>query len=458
MGLPQADADHHADNRRQAVDRLHLRRREQRGGLLRRSGDDPDLVGGGERERVDQGAESCSGPSSARRRANDELRVEGDNRFQWTSQDTFGLGTSTEPTDDVNARFTYLRVYETVLFDLGKGLLGGVGVHYSTHSDIRPGDDAAAGWEQSPFVEYSLQHGFDLQSQTSAGFGLNLVYDTRDHPINASRGWLASMSFRPYFKDVLGSDSVWQEVVLDVRTFTKVSRDARQKLAFWVYGDFVVDGVAPYFALPALGTDTYGRTGRGYVEGRFRGERLLYGEVEYRATLTRNGLLGMVAFANTATVTSLETGERLFDAYAPAAGFGLRVLFNKRSKTNLCVDYAWGNHGLRGLYLALLEAFWDTSAAGLLLRLPVPWPDVGGAEPPRLPARGGLRPLRARAEAAGGGAERLFLLLCYMEVVGLPNPAAFYLLEVYPHLLDQFHLWHRRMGMDRSPLGSLPCC
>ena len=31
-----------------------------------------------------------------------------------------------------------------------------------------------------------------------------------------------------------------------------------------------------------------------------------------------------------------------------------------------------------------------------------------------------------------------FLLLCYMEVVGLPNPAAFYLLEIYPHLLDQF--------------------
>ena len=165
------------------------------------------------------------------------------------------------------------------------------------------------------------------------------------------------MSFRPYFKDVLGSDSVWQEVVLDVRTFTKVTKDGRKKLAFWVYGDFVADGVAPYFALPALGTDTYGRTGRGYVEGRFRGERLLYGEVEYRATLTKNGLLGMVAFANTTTVTSLETGERLFDAYAPAGGVGLRLLFNKRSKTNLCIDYGWGENGSRGLYLALQEAF-----------------------------------------------------------------------------------------------------
>jgi hypothetical protein len=52
----------------------------------------------------------------------------------------------------------------------------------------------------------------------------------------------------------------------------------------------------------------------------------------------------------------------------------------------------------------------------------------------------------------------LFLLLCYMEMVGLPNPAAIYLLEIYPYFLEQFHLWHRRMGFPRSPLGDLPCC
>ena len=52
----------------------------------------------------------------------------------------------------------------------------------------------------------------------------------------------------------------------------------------------------------------------------------------------------------------------------------------------------------------------------------------------------------------------LFLLLCYMEIVGLPNPATLYLLDIYPYLLDQFHLWHRRMGIEHSPIGSLPCC
>ena len=40
----------------------------------------------------------------------------------------------------------------------------------------------------------------------------------------------------------------------------------------------------------------------------------------------------------------------------------------------------------------------------------------------------------------------------------LPNPATLYLLDVYPYILEQFHQWHTRMGMDRSPLGNLPCC
>ena len=52
----------------------------------------------------------------------------------------------------------------------------------------------------------------------------------------------------------------------------------------------------------------------------------------------------------------------------------------------------------------------------------------------------------------------LFTLLCFMEAIGMPNPATLYLLEIYPYLLEQFHAWHTRMGMDHSPLGQLPCC
>jgi len=52
----------------------------------------------------------------------------------------------------------------------------------------------------------------------------------------------------------------------------------------------------------------------------------------------------------------------------------------------------------------------------------------------------------------------LFLLVSFMDMLGLPNPAMLYLLDIYPYFLEEFHLWHRRMGVDRSPLASLACC
>ncbi|HSG05026.1 MAG TPA: DNA helicase, partial [Nitrospiria bacterium] len=41
---------------------------------------------------------------------------------------------------------------------------------------------------------------------------------------------------------------------------------------------------------------------------------------------------------------------------------------------------------------------------------------------------------------------------------GLPNPVSYYTLELYPHLSERFHLWHRRMGIPHSPLDSVKCC
>lgn len=52
----------------------------------------------------------------------------------------------------------------------------------------------------------------------------------------------------------------------------------------------------------------------------------------------------------------------------------------------------------------------------------------------------------------------LFVTLCYLELVGLPNPVAVHLLEIYPYFLDEFHLWHRRMGFKHSPLEDFRCC
>ena len=143
------------------------------------------------------------------------------------------------------------------------------------------------------------------------------MLDTRDNPINASRGWFALVAYRPSFKNLFGADASFQETFVDVRSFVSVTKDRRQRLAMWVHGNFVGSGTPPYFDLPALGASILGRSGRGYTEGRFRGEQLMYGELEYRATLTRNGLVGAVAFVNTTTLAERQTGEKLFDASPP---------------------------------------------------------------------------------------------------------------------------------------------
>jgi outer membrane protein assembly factor BamA len=284
-------------------------------------------------------------------------RLDGDNRFQWTSQDSYGLGTGTSPADAVNTKFTYIRVYDVAWRELAENVYAGAGLHFSSHTNVRPGVEGDPAWESSDYVTYSTENGFDLSGQSSTGFSLNLMLDTRDSPINASRGWLASVTYRPFIHDLAGGASNWQETFVDVRSFVSLTKDGRHRLAAWAYGDASWSGAPPYFDLPSLGMDTYGRSGRAYTEGRIRGDKLLYGELEYRATLTRNGLVGMVAFLNTTTAADKQTGEQLFDGFATGGGIGLRVLFNKRSRTNLCIDYAWGRQGARGLYLALQEAF-----------------------------------------------------------------------------------------------------
>jgi hypothetical protein len=281
----------------------------------------------------------------------------GDNRLYWTSQTTYGLGTSSSSEQALGLKFDYFRAHEIGHRRVRGNLFLGAGFLFGTHTNIGPDENAAAAWPDSEYVRYSEQFGFDPSRQTSAGTSLHLLFNSRDSAIDPTHGWYASASYQMYFEGFLGGSSSWQQANYDLRTYVRLRPDGRRKLAFWTFGHLVTGGVAPYLDLPATGWDTYGRSGRGYGQGRFRGQRMLYGEVEYRATLTRNGLLGMVVFLNTQTLSNEQTGEKLFDKLASAAGFGLRVLINKRSRTNLAVDFARGEHGEHGVYLAVQEAF-----------------------------------------------------------------------------------------------------
>ena len=67
-------------------------------------------------------------------------------------------------------------------------------------------------------------------------------------------------------------------------------------------------------------------------------------------------------------------------------------------------------------------------------------------------------PYRGAIARAKRDEDDLFMLFIFSEMLGVPNPATYYTLELTPVLVEKFHDWHRRMGMERSPLEDVKCC
>lgn len=67
-------------------------------------------------------------------------------------------------------------------------------------------------------------------------------------------------------------------------------------------------------------------------------------------------------------------------------------------------------------------------------------------------------PYRSAIARARREQDDLFMLLIFSEMMGIPNPASYYTLELQPLLLERFHDWHQRMGMEHSPLDNFRCC
>lgn len=277
-----------------------------------------------------------------------KLDFKSDWRYLDTSQPTYGLGPveaadSSYPMDFVMWRFfetAYLRVHQSSFYV-------GLGYHFSRYQEIV--DHRADQGEITPFVAYELGN---PDQTTSSGLSANVLYETRDNPINATKGTYWNASLR-CFAEGLGGDDTWQQLWSDLRVYPHWPRDGRNVLGLWS-SLWLTFGHAPYLDLPAIGWDTYGRSGRGYVQGRLRGESQIYNEVEYRVPLTRDELLGAVGFFS---LTATTAGGSAFNRADPGGGVGLRLKFNKRTATNLTIDMAWGLEQPARLFLGMQEAF-----------------------------------------------------------------------------------------------------
>ena len=67
-------------------------------------------------------------------------------------------------------------------------------------------------------------------------------------------------------------------------------------------------------------------------------------------------------------------------------------------------------------------------------------------------------PYRAVFAKAQQQEDDLFMMLVASEALGIPNPASYYTLELLPLVYEDFHAWHTRMGMEKSPLETIQCC
>ena len=278
-----------------------------------------------------------------------EWRLSGDWRYLDTSEDTYGLGPVEKDQSAYPMGFQLYRFYETVFRRLGKSDFNiGIGYMHDRHAKIE--DTRAQAGESTPFTEYS---GGQPSTTASSGLSLELLMDTRDNPPNATRGVYMVTALRS-FTQGLGSNHDWQGFYVEFRGFKSLPGSRRHVLAVWNYSWFSF-GPSPYFDLPAIAWDRYARTGRGYLRGRVRGNDQIYTEGEYRRTFTRDGLLGAVVFANV-TATNLGPGGS-FGPLDPGGGLGVRIKFNKRSDTNLALDFGWGDGGSQGLFAGLQEVF-----------------------------------------------------------------------------------------------------
>ena len=207
----------------------------------------------------------------------------GDSRFYVYPQSTYGLGSNSNIKDEDPMRYNLLRISEVVLRNIGGNFFLGGGYKLQKHWNIThqgPLDGAPSDYEA---------YGTDTHT-TSSGLSFNALYDSRDNSVNAFKGAYAALQYYVYQK-FLGSNNNWQSIVLDLRKYYRFPEGSDNVIAFWSYDWITITGKPPYLDLPSTSWDTYSTTGRGYIQSRFRGSKMIYAETEYRFKITRNGLI-----------------------------------------------------------------------------------------------------------------------------------------------------------------------
>jgi len=263
-------------------------------------------------------------------------------------QKDFGLGSSSDLKLFDNLDYSYIKIHQSIVKRIAPNVYFGPGLNIDYRWNIS--DTTTLNKPLLGFKEYGI-----TKQSTSIGLLLNLLYDTRKQVSNpAPNSSYFNLVYRDNLK-FLGSDQNWQSILLDYRKYIPFPMGSKNILAFWSYNVFTIKGKQPYLDLPSTASDTYTNTGRGYIQGRFRGDKFMFAESEYRFGITENGFLGGVVFANMQSVSE-QQGKPL-QSILPGYGAGIRIKLSKHSNTNVAIDYGIGQGGSKGIFMNLGEVF-----------------------------------------------------------------------------------------------------
>ncbi len=248
----------------------------------------------------------------------------------------YGIGNNTPETLEEPYTSRTFRITLDALRRLSGPFSGGISLLYETQtlSELRS--------------DRSLGRGTITGSKggRTAGAGVVFHWDTRDNIFTPSSGHYYLLTLRTSGR-AIGSDFNFTYVNLDLRTFMR----SAERSVFGIQAlATMTAGNVPFYILPQLGgSDVM----RGYFEGRYRDKDLLAVQLEYRVPLFWR--IGGAFFAGAGTVAPDITRFSLLQV-KPAAGFGLRYMYDLRERLNVRVDVGFGKSS-SGVYITANEAF-----------------------------------------------------------------------------------------------------
>jgi hypothetical protein len=174
-------------------------------------------------------------------------------------------------------------------------------------------------------------------------YGASATFDSRDVPKNPHQGVVAAAEWQHYDEQDVGDLASFNRYAADARAYISLGHPQRV-LVLRAYGSkddpFRRGGQVPFYMMQFLGSS---HTLRAFDSQRFRGEKLVLVQAEYR--WEASPALELAAFVDSGTVAA-KTDDS-FGRFETDGGFGLR--FKTHEALLLRLDFAWGGEGFKFL-------------------------------------------------------------------------------------------------------------